>query len=202
MISSLRGKVAAIGTDSITLDVAGFGLEVFVTRSLLAGGAAVGEELTCSAYLQISDAGLNLFGFSNERERALFMELLQVKTMGGKLSITLLRYLGTEEILQAITSGNAALLSVPGLGPKRAERICFELKDKLAKKFAGLPEGGATDLAGASLDVVVSDALSGLGFSQSEAARAISMARAGAAGDAQWTEEELLKSALGVLQRR
>lgn len=202
MINSLRGRVTAIEADSITLDVSGFGLEVFVTKSLLAGGAEIGEELTCCAYLQISDAGLSLFGFSNERERALFMELLQVKTMGGKLSITLLRHLGTEEILQAITSGNAALLGVPGLGPKRAERICFELKDKLTKKFAGLPEGGGTDLAGVSLDVTVADALSGLGFTQSEAARAISMTRAGAASDTKWTEEDLLKAALGVLQKR
>lgn len=202
MISSLRGKVIAINTDSITLDVSGFGLEIFVTKSLLAGGAAVGEELSCFAHLQISDAGLSLFGFSNERERALFMELLQVKTMGGKLSITLLRHLGIEEILHAITSGNAGLLSVPGLGAKRVERICFELKDKLTKKFTDLPDGIGTSLAEASLDVVVSDALYGLGFKQSEAARAISMARAGAASDIKWTEENLLKAALGVLQRR
>lgn len=201
MINSLRGTVTAIDRDSITLDVSGFGLEVFVTKSLL-GGASAGEELTCSAYLQVSDAGLSLFGFSNERERALFMELLQVKTMGGKLSIALLRYLGTEEILQAISSGNAGLLSVPGLGPKRAERICFELKDKLAKKFAGQFESIESGLSSLSLDVTVSDALFGLGFSQSEASRAISASKAAAPPDRQWTEEELLQTALGVLQRR
>jgi len=202
MINSLRGKVTAIGADSIVLDVSGFGLEVFVTKSLLTSGVAIGEELSCLAYLQISDAGLSLFGFSSERERALFMELLQVKTMGGKLSITLLRQLGTEEILQAIYSGNAGLLGVKGLGPKRAERICFELQDKLTKKFAGLQEGHAEGFTEASLDVTVSDALSGLGFSQSESARAISMAKASAATDAGWTEENLLKAALAVLQRR
>lgn len=202
MISSLRGKVTAIYADSITLDVSGFGLEVFVTKSLLASGAVVGEELVCFAYLQISDAGLSLFGFSDERERALFMELLQVKTMGGKLSITLLRHLGTEEILQAIGSGNSGILGVPGLGPKRAERICFELRDKLAKKFPGLLSGETAGFSRASLDVTVSDALSGLGFSQSEAARAISLAKSNAAMDAEWTEENLLKAALGVLQRR
>lgn len=202
MINSLRGKIIAINSDSITLDVSGFGVEVFVTKSLLAGGVAVGDELTCFAYLQISDAGMSLFGFSSERERALFMELLQVKTMGGKLSITLLRYLGAEEVLQAITSGNPSLLSVPGLGAKRAERICFELKDKLAKKFSELPDGVGASLAEASLDVVVSDALSGLGFKQGETARAISVARASAGSDVKWTEEELLKAALSVLRRR
>ena len=202
MINSLRGKVLFIDTDSITLDVSGFGLDVFVTKSLLAGGAVVGEELTCRAYLQISDAGLALFGFSNERERALFLELLQVKTMGGKLSITLLRHLDTEEILQAINAGNAAMLSVPGLGPKRAERICFELKDKLAKKFAGLPDSGIATASDVRLDVTVADALTGLGFTQSESARAISMTKANAAADAEWTEESLLMAALGLLQKR
>lgn len=202
MINSLRGKVAAVSSDSLTLDVAGFGLEVFVTKSLLAGGAAVGDELSCLACLQISEAGISLFGFSNERERTLFMELLHVKTMGGKLTITLLRHLSIDEIVQAISSGNAAMLSVPGLGAKRAERICFELKDKLAKKFSGLPEPGSTGFSDAMLDVSVSDALTGLGFSQSEAARAVSMAKGAAARDAAWAEEELLKAALGVLERR
>lgn len=202
MINSLRGIVTSIGTDSITLDVSGFGLEVFVTKSLLAGGTAVGDELTCSAYLQISDVGLSLFGFSSERERALFMELLHVKTMGGKLSISLLRHLGVDEILEAINSENVGILSVPGLGPKRAKRICFEIKDRLAKKLAGLPEDGGTSLGGLSLDVTVSDALSGLGFSQSEAARAVAMAKAAGATDIKWTEENLIKAALGVLQRR
>lgn len=201
MINSLRGMVTAIDSDSITLDVSGFGLEVFVTKSILAGEAAVGEEFTCFAYLQISDAGLSLFGFSNERERALFMELLQVKTMGGKLSITLLRHLGAEDILKAIKSGNAAMLSVPGLGPKRAERICFEVRDRLSKKFAGLPESGAVGMGEASLDVTVFDALSGLGFSQNEAACAVSMAKAGGASDIVWDEESLIKAALGVLRR-
>ncbi|MDL2298662.1 Holliday junction branch migration protein RuvA [Synergistaceae bacterium OttesenSCG-928-D05] len=202
MINSLRGKVLSVDTDSITLDVSGFGLEVFVTKSLLTGSAVVGEDLTCFAYLQISDAGLSLFGFSNERERALFMELLQVKTMGGKLSITLLRHLDTEEILAAIGAGNAAMLGVPGLGPKRAERICFELKDKLAKKFAGLPESGVAGARSVNLDVTVVDALTGLGFSQSESARAITMTKANAAPDTEWTEESLLMAALGLLQKR
>lgn len=203
MINSLRGTVLSIEKESFTLDVAGFGLEVFATKSLLGGGAVSGEELTCYAYLQISDAGLSLFGFSNERERALFLELLQVKTMGGKLSITLLRHLGTEEILQAISAGNAAMLGVPGLGPKRAERICFELKDKLSKKFAGIAtDGAATGASEVALDVTVVDALTGLGFTQSESARAISMTRANAPVGTGWTEESLLMAALGLLQRR
>ena len=105
------------------------------TRSLMSQ-AELSEELFCYAYMQISDARVSLFGFSDERERLLFFELLQVKTVGGKLAVTLLRHLDTDQILKAIASGSSAMLTVPGLGAKRAERICFELKNRIAKKFS------------------------------------------------------------------
>jgi len=195
MINTLRGKVLSIGEESITLEVAGFGLEVFATRSLMSQ-AELSEELFCYAYMQIS-----LFGFSDERERLLFFELLQVKTVGGKLAVTLLRHLDTDQILKAIASGSSAMLTVPGLGAKRAERICFELKNRIAKKFseiAGVGEQGSKDRAS---DSFVLEALTGLGFTQGEAVRAISRARAEAGPDASWTEEDLLKTSLSLLRR-
>ena len=199
MINSLRGKVISFGEDSIVLDVAGFGIEVFATRSLFTHAVA-GEELTCYAHMQISDAGVSMFGFSSEREKSLFLELLQVKTVGGKLAINLLRRLDAEQVLSAITAGNTSALSVPGVGAKRAERICFELKNKIARKFADIAADGSGGAAASSRDSFVMDALTGLGFSQSESLRAISTARAQGDDDA-WTEETLLKAALGVLQR-
>lgn len=201
MINSLRGIVLSIGEDCIVLDVAGFGLEVFITRSLLEH-AVIDEELVCYAYLQISDAGLSMFGFSSELERTLFLELLQVKTVGGKLAITLLRHLDAEQVLMAIMSGSAAMLSVPGLGAKRAERICFELKNKIEKKFSGMLDSGTAVSFGAPLDSFVMEALTGLGFSQGESARAISLSKADSETDTAWTEESLLKASLSILQRR
>ncbi|MCE5201394.1 MAG: Holliday junction branch migration protein RuvA [Synergistaceae bacterium] len=201
MINSLRGIVLSIGEDCIVLDVAGFGLEVFITRSLLEH-AVIDEELVCYAYLQISDSGLSMFGFSTELERTLFLELLQVKTVGGKLAITLLRHFDAEQVLMAIMSGSAAMLSVPGLGAKRAERICFELKNKIEKKFSGMLDSGTSVSFGATLDSFVMEALTGLGFSQGESARAISLSKADSETDKAWTEESLLKASLGILQRR
>ena len=201
MINALRGKVLSIYEDSITLDVSGFGLEIFATRSLFAQ-AVVGEELSCLAYLQISDAGLSLFGFSTERERALFMELLQVKTVGGKLAIALLKHLAADDILHAIMAGSPAMITVPGLGGKRAERICFELKNKIAKKFADISGSSSSASAGASYDSFVIEALIGLGFSQGEAARAVSISKSDRDIQTAWTEESLLKASLGILQRR
>jgi Holliday junction DNA helicase RuvA len=199
MISLLRGKVISSDEGSIIVDVAGFGVEVLATKSLIMH-AVIGEELTCFAYMQISDAGVNMFGFSTQREKDIFLELVQVKTVGGKLAIAILRYLSTEDILHAIAAGTPAMLTAPGLGAKRAERICFELKNKIAKKFPDIGEDSMS-FAATSFDSSVMDALIGLGFTQSESARAISMSK-GSAPDNEWSEETLLKTSLGILQRR
>ncbi|MDR1943738.1 MAG: Holliday junction branch migration protein RuvA [Synergistaceae bacterium] len=198
MIRTLSGTVTAVIDDSITLDVSGFGLEVFASGRLLSSAVA-GEFLSCSAFLQVSDAGMSLFGFSDETERALFLEITQVKTMGGKLSIALLRHLDAEAIISAILAGDSSKLAVPGLGPKRAERICFELKSKVEKKFASLA-GRAPSSGKTSPDAGVIAGLTGLGFSQSEALRAVSSCGA-ESPEGGWTEEELMMKALAKLQR-
>jgi Holliday junction DNA helicase RuvA len=200
MIRSLSGRVISADGETICLDVSGFGLEVFGSGALMSRASA-GDLLTCVTYLQTSDSGPALFGFADETERALFVEITQVKTMGGKLSIALLRHLGAGEIISAILSGDSARLAVPGLGPKRAERICFELRSKVEKKFASLAGTGAPLAARSSIDSGVMDGLVALGFTQGEAVQAISACRA-EGGERSWTEEELMKSALSRLQRR
>ena len=200
MIRSLSGTVISIDDESICLDVAGFGIEVFATGSLLAS-AVVGERLQCPAYLQISDSGMAMFGFSNETERALFLEITQVKTMGGKLSIALLRHLGASDVISAIMSSDPTRLAVPGLGAKRAERICFELRSKIEKKFSSLAGDGVPVHIAGSADGEVIGGLMGLGFTQAEAGRAVTLCRS-EGGEREWTEEELMMSALSRLQRR
>ena len=111
------------------------------------------------------------------------------------------RYLDIGHIIEAVKNGNVSMLSVPGLGAKRAERICFELKPKIEKKFAGVASG-APATGEASFDSFVTDALSGLGFSHGECARAIATAKAQADDDVKWSEESLLMASLSILQRR
>ena len=197
MIRMLSGTVLSLDADSICLDVAGFGLEVFASGSLLAT-ARPNEFLSCRAYLQVSDAGMALFGFSDDAERALFLEITQVKTMGGKLSIALLRHLDVETIVTAILAEDSSRLAVPGLGPKRAERICFELRSKVEKKFAAFASAVPVSGKRGSMDAEVVSGLVGLGFTQSEAVHAVSACRA---EDRPWSEEELMKSSLAKLQR-
>lgn len=198
MISFLRGRLAEITKDSIILDVSGFGVEVFPTKAVFAS-AVVGEETTCLTWMQISDSGLAMFGFADNIEREFFLELLKVKTVGGKLAMSLMKSLSVAQIIEAIKADNVSVLTVPGVGATRAERICFELRGKIDKKFAGIMAEGAAPAS--SCDQFVAEALTGLGFSHGECARAIALAKAQSEDDT-WTEESLLKAALGILQKR
>lgn len=201
MIRYLTGTVISVGEELLCLDVSGFGMEIYASAKLLRS-AMEGERLTCQAYLQISEAGQNLFGFASDVERSLFLELTQVKTMGGKLSMALLRHLSAESIIKAILMQDAASLSVPGVGIKRAERICFELRAKVEKKYSDyLSEEIAPLAAKSSLDLLVLDGLMGLGFSQMEVSRVLALCKREGAGSP-WTEESLMKAALTQLQKK
>lgn len=202
MIETLQGKILFIEGDGVVLDVSGFGIKVLSTASLLRT-VSIGDDVFCYTFLQVSAAGISIFGFLTERERDLFLELVKVKTVGGRLAITILQYLDAEDILKAITLGNTTALSVPGLGAKRVERICFELKPKISKKF---PDINLNDSSGMNqteftLDKVVLDALTGLGFSVTESMKAISLSKSSYEDKNALTEEKLLKATLSILQR-
>lgn len=197
MIHSLHGEVIAIGDESMIIEISGFGINVFPTASLLSQ-FTVGDEIFCYTHMQISEAGISMFAFANITERELFQELLQVKTVGGKLAITLLKHLSVEQIVKAIVSDNISVLTVPGVGTKRAERICFELKKKVSKKFPeilnDIPDSGSFEY-----DKFVVDALCGLGFSINEAFKAVTAAKK--SNPSLDNEEDLLKIALSFLQK-
>ena len=93
------------------------------------------------------------------------------------------------------------MLTVPGLGAKRAERICFELKNKIAKKFGAIGAAGEKEGTEGSSDTFVLEALLGLGFSQGESVRAITKSKTEAGSDAPLSEEELLRASLNLLRR-
>ena len=116
--------------------------------------------------------------------------------------MALLRHLSAESIIKAIMMQDAGSLSVPGVGIKRAERICFELKAKVEKKYSEyLSEEIAPIAAKTSLDLLVQDGLMGLGFTQMEASRVITLCKRESQTES-WTEESLMKAALTQLQKK
>jgi len=201
VIRSLEGTVLGADEEILHLDVSGFGLEIQATRGVLSA-ARVGERMRILALLVVTDAGMGLYGFRDETERSVFEELTRVKNVGGRLAVGILRRLDAGAVAEAILSSNVALLSsVPGVGPKRAQTICFELRPRLEKRSGALG-GGLSAQWGPAVDERVLEALETLGFSRAEGTRALLRARDGAGADAVWSEEALLASALRLLNRR
>ncbi len=170
MIASLNGIVAAIGKDSLVLQVGGVGFQVFVPRPLLDSLDGPGQEVTLYTHLHVRENELTLYGCGSEEELALFRLLQTVPGIGPKAALSLLSFLSPDRLRAAIAQGDeAALARVPGIGAKTAKKLVFDLKDKLA---AGLPAGELRPaLTETDADLVA--ALTGLGYSLAEAQEAI-----------------------------
>lgn len=205
MIHSLCGKVLSVSKENLVLDVAGFGFEILASRKALSL-ATPGETVRLWTLLQVSESSLTLFGFGDEMEKRLFQDLTSVKMIGGKVAISILRNYSAPEIIKAILAGRADLLAgVSGVGAKRAERICFELKPSFQKRypdFLGRPsESEGMDFSSYGIEEAVLEALKSLGFSALESSQAIQSSLALRESESPWTEEELLQRALKFLQK-
>ncbi|NLN86518.1 MAG: Holliday junction branch migration protein RuvA [Syntrophomonadaceae bacterium] len=134
MIASLRGILAQARPDSIIVEVSGIGFDVGVhsrTSSIL---PPLGSPLVVYTYLQVLDNNLKLFGFLHQEELDLFKMLLGVSGLGAKSALNILAALKPEEFYQTVVSADERRLQgIPGIGKKTAQRLVFELKDKVGK---------------------------------------------------------------------
>lgn len=139
MIATLRGTVAEKLPDSLILEVAGVGYELFVTVDDW-GATAVGADTRFYIYEQIREDAHNLYAFRELSSKQLFTQLLGVSGVGPKVALAILSAAGQQRLRQAIASGDPALLKgVSGVGPKTAQRVIVELRGKV--------EDGAISLA-------------------------------------------------------
>ena len=168
MIRMVRGTVMARGKDYLVIDVGGLGYKVFVPEPA-ALGAPADEVLTLHTYLQVREDALNLFGFADSEELAMFELLLGVNGVGPKVALAALAVLNPDMLRMAVASEEPAMIArVPGIGKRTAEKIVLELRDKV-KHVSGLQAlATATDV-----DSEVIDALISLGYSVVEAQRAV-----------------------------
>lgn len=178
MIAKLSGRVDSLGEDWAVIDVGGVGYLVFCSRKTL-GRLAVGEAASLVIETHVREDHIHLYGFMGSAERDWFRLLTQVQGVGAKVGMAILSTLSTEEILHAIAAGDRTALSrAPGVGGKLAGRIASELKDKVGAIALGpVMPGSARPAAGAG--GATSDAVSALvhlGYSPSEALRAVSQA--------------------------
>ncbi|NBA95815.1 Holliday junction branch migration protein RuvA [Pseudomonas sp. R5(2019)] len=202
MIGRLRGTLAEKQPPHLILDVNGLGYELEVPMTTLYRLPSVGEPVTLHTHLVVREDAQLLYGFYEKREREFFRELIRLNGVGPKLALALMSGFEVDELVRAVSAQDAsALVKVPGVGKKTAERLLVELKDRfkawesVPSMFALVPSdspGGtrpATPVATAENDAV--SALISLGYKPQEASRAV------AAIDAKGlSSEELIRRAL------
>jgi holliday junction DNA helicase RuvA len=170
MISTLHGKVTLTGHDWVILDVNGIGFRVSLPASRLEASFTPGDSITLYTHLHVREDILALYGFPTTEELRLFEMLITVSGIGPKLGLAFLSAMEADTLVSAIATGNSDLLTqIPGVGKKTANRLVLELKDKISIGWATTPQ--VSRMAQDSSDVVT--ALVSLGYSVSEAARAI-----------------------------
>lgn len=196
MIASVEGVVGAIAANSLVLEVGGIGYRVFAAPAILAT-ATPGGTLKLHTYHLVREDQQALYGFRTAEELGFFNLLLTVNSVGPKVALAIVGSRPTADLQLAImTQDQAVLVSIPGIGKKLAERIIFELKEKVAA--AGVAASGSVGGLGAAESEVVA-ALQALGYSLGEAREASQAALADATIGG--TLEDRVKAALRTLLR-
>lgn len=191
MIGRIQGKLINIDGNRLLVDVHGIGYELDVTSATLAK-VAIDVELELYTHFSVREDAQILYGFANQAERDLFRVLIKVNGVGPKMAIGLLSGMGTNEFAHSIMAQNvAALVKLPGVGKKTAERLVVEMKDKVAqwidtdslKPARGETKTGFQNEAEKALVV--------LGYKPHEASRLV-----GAVFQASMSIEDIVKAAL------
>jgi Holliday junction DNA helicase RuvA len=167
MISSLQGILRQVGSASLVLEVGGVGFNLSVPVSVLEHVPAIGKPYFLYTRLIVREDSLTLYGFESPDQREVFELLLGVSGIGPRLGLAVLSHLSPEGLRSAVTSNYPeAFTGVPGVGRKTAEKIIFQLKDKM--------QGPAESLRiPSAADGEVLAALTGLGYSLVEAQAAL-----------------------------
>lgn len=201
MFYSLTGKIVYSDITRAAIECQGIAFDVTTSVNTLRRIGNVGDTATLYTHLAVREDGVELFGFADNEELSYFRMLISVSGVGPKAAVAILSVLTPEMLALSIASGDVkSITKAQGVGPKIAQRIVIELKDKVAKmvpskvnseKFSQPVLQGFT----ANSDEAVS-ALMALGYTNSEAAQAVSSL------DGSLSVEELIKQGLRNLARR
>lgn len=198
MIGRLRGTLAEKQPPHLIVDVNGLGYELEVPMTTLYRLPKVGEVVTLHTHLVVREDAHLLYGFHEKRERELFRELIRLNGVGPKLALALMSGLEVDELVRCVQAQDAsALVKVPGVGKKTAERLLVELKDRFKAweaspaMFALVPNGPLPIASVSSAEADAVSALISLGYKPQEASKAV------AAVDAKGlSSEELIRRSL------
>lgn len=164
MIATLTGRILYKTPDRAIVDVRGVGYEVFLSTDSLVRLPEKGGEVFLHIHTNVREDAITLFGFPEEQEKELFLVLRTVSGIGPKVALAILSGLRVSAICQAIVAGDIKkLMTLPGVGKRTAERICVELKEKVAHLSHGaVPMHHGEREVVAAEGSIVADALSAL----------------------------------------
>lgn len=178
MISMLRGEVVQNTGSDVTLMIAGVGYLVHVPAGI-DQRLACGDEVTLYTTLIVRDDSLDLYGFTDHRQKEIFSLLLNVSGVGPKTAMNVIAGIEPNRFLDEVVSENISYLStLPGIGKKSAQRIVLELKEKIAKLYK---TSGRVGPVNSSEDAVA--ALVALGYSENQARKAVGCVQADSVED-------------------
>jgi len=170
VIASVEGKVGAVAFDSVVLEVGGIGYRIFAAPAILVT-AVPGSTVRLFTYHLVREDQQALFGFRSAEDLGFFTLLLTVTGVGPKVALAIVGSRPTPDLQLAIMAQDqAVLVSIPGIGKKLADRIIFELKEKVAAAgIAASTARGAIGAGGGATEGEVVAALQALGYSLAEA---------------------------------
>jgi Holliday junction DNA helicase RuvA len=193
MISIISGNLTDKSSNDVIIDCNGLGLHIFISVYTAENLPALDSPVKLYTYLSVKEDSLDLFGFSDKIEKNAFLQLIKVSKIGPKTAIGILSAVNPQELVEFIvTSNHKALSKLPGIGPKTAERIVVELRDKF-KDVDFTTSSGSFNKLGVASEAVA--ALMSLGYNKAKAEKSVDMAiREIAPEDLKL--ERLIKSAL------
>jgi Holliday junction DNA helicase RuvA len=177
VIAWVEGVLRERAPTRVVVDVRGVGYEIHVPFSTFAALPDEGKTVSLRIHTHAREGALQLFGFATAEERTAFELLLRASRVGPKLAQTVLSGIAPAALLDAIRSGNpASLRAVPGVGPKMADRILMELRDRADELAASLSDDGGGTAARSAGDEARGQALSALlnlGYPKAQAERTL-----------------------------
>ncbi len=196
MIAFVSGILIEKNPTYVILDHQGIGMEVLIPLSTFANLPGVGTTVSLHTHLHVREDALTLVGFFSPAEKELFQLLLSVSGIGIRLALGILSGCRVEDLYGFIARGDeTALTRIQGLGKKTAQRLILELKDKAARRLRGIPAGSREGaLLPGEQDEQALLALMSLGYTKSEAQKALAKACARAGEEADL--ETLIRVAL------
>lgn len=205
MIGKLKGIVDSTGEDWVIIDVQGVGYQVHCSTRTLSSLPSIGEAVSLAIETHVRETEIKLFGFQADLERNWFRLLQQVQGVGAKVALAILGTLSPGELASAIALQDKAMVArSPGVGPKVAQRIVAELKDKApalsgdTSGTIGLQQEIGAGVAGSAVQDAVS-ALTNLGYSSQQASAGVGAALKNAGEDA--TSAALIRLGLKELSK-